>query len=122
VTPAQRINLALRAGLETGVIGALAYSGYQAGGGTAGRTLLAIAAPAIGFGIWGALDFRFAGRFAEPLRLVEELAISGLAAASLYLAGQSALGIALAAVSVSYHALVYATGERLLKPPVQVPA
>jgi len=31
-------------------------------------------------GFWGAVDFHQAGRLAEPLRLVQELAISGLAA------------------------------------------
>ncbi len=116
MTPAKRFNLALRGIVEAGVVGALAYWGYQAGGNSATKVLLALAAPAGGFGVWGALDFRFAGRLAEPLRLAEELAISGLAATALYTAGQPALGIALATVSVVHHALVYLTGERLLKP------
>ena len=115
MTPAKRFNLALRGIVEAGVVGALAYWGYQAGV-TRPLALLALAAPAGGFGVWGALDFRFAGRLAEPLRLAEELAISGLAATALYTAGQPALGIALATVSVVHHALVYLTGERLLKP------
>jgi hypothetical protein len=37
-------------------------------------------------------------------------------------AGLVVLGIALAAVSAAHHALVYATGERLLEPAVQPPA
>ena len=77
--------------------------------------LLALAAPAAAFGIWGALDFRFAGRYAEPLRLTEELAITSLAAICLYAAGQRALAVGLAALSVGYHVLVYSAGERLLK-------
>lgn len=62
------------------------------------------------------MDFHQAGRFAEPLRLAEELIISGLAAAALYAAGQHILGGALGGLSLGYHALVYLQGERLLKP------
>lgn len=73
-------------------------------------------APTVGFGLWGAVDFHQAGRLAEPLRLVQELAISGLAAVALYLTGQHGLGIARGALSLVSHTLVYATGDRLLKP------
>jgi hypothetical protein len=69
----------------------------------------------VAFGVWGALDFRFAGRYAEPLRMTEELAISGLGAFCLYAARQHALAVGLAALSVGYHVLVYSAGERLLK-------
>ncbi len=109
------LNLALRVLLETGIVAALAYWGYQTGGSTTGKVLLAVGAPVVGFGIWGAVDFRQAGRLAEPLRLAEELVISGLAAAALYTAGEHALGWALAGLSLVYHALVYANGQRLLK-------
>jgi hypothetical protein len=77
--------------------------------------VLGVGAPVIGFGLWGAVDFRWARRLAEPLRLVQELAVSGLAALGLYAAGREVLGVALAALSVGYHALVYASGARLLK-------
>jgi hypothetical protein len=81
------------------------------------KILLAVGAPALGFGFWGAVDFRQAGRLAEPLRLLQELAISALAAAALYTAGQHLLGWALGLVSVVYHALVYLLGGRLLQHP-----
>jgi hypothetical protein len=116
VSSVRWVNVALRGVLEAGVVGALAYWGVHAADGTAGKVLLGIAAPAVGFGIWGAVDFRWAGRYAEPLRLVEELVISGLAAVALAVAGQPALGIGLAVLSVVHHALVYALGDRLLKP------
>jgi hypothetical protein len=77
----------------------------------------AVGAPALGFGFWGAVDFHQAGRLGEPLRLLQELAISGLAAVALYAAGQHLLGWALGLLSVIYHALVYAQGGRLLKRP-----
>ena len=52
---------------------------------------------------------------AEPLRLLQELVISGLAAAAWYAAGQQAAGVVLALVSIVYHVLVYVSGETLLK-------
>jgi Protein of unknown function (DUF2568) len=116
MTTTERVTLASRVLMEVGIVVALASWGYHTGGGTTARIVLAIAAPAIGFGLWGAVDFRRAGRLAEPLRLAEELVISGLAAAAWYAAGRHGLGIALAALSVLYHALVYASGARLLRP------
>ena len=41
--------------------------------------------------------------------------ISGLAALALYAAGQHALGIALALLSLVYHTLMVASGQPLLK-------
>lgn len=111
----KRLALALRVMMETAIVAAFAAWGYHLGSATVGRLLLAIAIPVIGFGIWGAVDFRQAGRLAEPLRLTEELLISGLAAALWYATGQHRPGIALAAVSVTYHGLVYLSGDRLLK-------
>ena len=109
-------TLMLRVTMETAVVAALAWWGYRAGGSAVSRVALAVVAPAVGFGIWGAVDFHQAGRYAEPLRLIEELVISGIAALALYLAGSAALGWSLAGLSAVYHALVYARGERLLKP------
>jgi hypothetical protein len=116
MTTTERVTLVSRVLMEVGIVVALATWGYHTGSGTAAKILFAIAAPAVGFGLWGAVDFRRAGRLAEPLRLAEELVISGLAAAAWYAAGRHALGIALAALSVLYHALVYASGARLLSP------
>jgi hypothetical protein len=108
------VTLALRVTMEAAIVAALAEWGYHAGPGTAGKVVLALAAPAVGFGVWGAVDFRQAGRFAEALRLVQELVISGLAAAAWYAAGQHAPGAALAIVSLACHGLVYLGGGRLL--------
>ena len=116
MTQKERLNLGLRVLLESGIVAGLAYWGVHAGHGTGGELLLGIGAPVLAFGFWGAVDFRRTGRLAEPLRLLQELAVSGLAAAALYAAGRHGLGVGLAALSVVYHALVYASGERLLKP------
>ena len=86
----QRLNLTFRALMEAGVVFGLGFWGYHTG-----RT--------------------GTGALAEPLRLIEELAISGLAALALYVAGQHALGWSLATISVVHHALVYLLGDRLIK-------
>ena len=116
LSPASAVNLALRVLMEIGIVAGLAYWGFHIGHTTAAEVGLGIAAPVVGFGVWGALDFRDAGAHAELLRLIEELTISGLAAVALLAAGQPLYGAALAAVSVAHHVLVYAIGERLLKP------
>ena len=103
--------------MEAGIVGVFACWGYEAGPGTGMKILLTVGAPALGFGFWGAVDFHQAGRLAEPLRLLQELAISGLAAAALFTAGQHLLGWVLGLVSVVYHALVYLQGGRLLRHP-----
>ena len=108
-------TLVLRVLMEAGIVAAFAYWGYRAGAGTGVKILLAAGAPALGFGFWGAVDFHQAGRLAEPLRLLQELAISGLAAIAVYAAGQHLLGWVLGLLSVAYHALVYLQGGRLLK-------
>jgi Protein of unknown function (DUF2568) len=115
VTPIQAVLLALRVTVEVGVVGGLAWWGFETGGGGALGILLAVVAPAIGFGVWGAVDFHQVGRHAEALRLAEELVISGLAAGALVAAGQPGWGLALLTVSLAYHGLVYAAGERLLR-------
>ncbi len=110
----EALNLTLRAILEFGVVVGLSYWGFTVGSSTAAKIGLGIAAPVLLFGFWGAVDFHKA-RYGEWLRLGQELAISGLAAVALYAAGQLVLGVALAALSVAYHASVYLSGERLLK-------
>jgi Protein of unknown function (DUF2568) len=117
LTPFAAVTLGLRVLMEAGIVFGLAYWGVHAGDSTAGRIALGILAPVLGFGLWGAVDFHQAGRFAEPLRLVQELVISGLAALALYAAGLHVVGVSLAALSVVYHALVYLSGGALLNRP-----
>lgn len=109
------LNLALRAIMEFGVVAAFACWGLRTGSTPAGKVLLSISTPLIGFGFWGLVDFHQMGRWAEALRLIQELLISGLAAAALFIVGQPALGWALALLSIVHHTLVYLLGERLIK-------
>jgi Protein of unknown function (DUF2568) len=121
VTRVRLTLLVLRVAIEVGIVAALAYWGFEHGNGTTESVMLAIAAPAVGFGIWGGIDFHQAGRLAEPMRLVEELVISAVAVVAVWRAGAPAFAIALAAGSIVYHAAVYAAGERLLKPRTSTP-
>jgi len=109
------LNVGLRALMELGIVVALGYWGYKTGDSTAMKILLAIGAPLIGFGFWGLIDFRNAGSFAEPLRLIQELVITGLAAFAWYSAGAQTWGWALGLLSFIHHVLVYALGGKLLK-------
>jgi Protein of unknown function (DUF2568) len=110
----EALNLALRVILEFGVVVGLGYWGFTIGSSTAAQIALGIGAPVLLFGFWGAVDFHQA-RHGEQLRLVQELAISGLAAVALWASGAEGFGVTLAALSVIYHASVYMSGERLLK-------
>jgi hypothetical protein len=110
-----QLNVALRALMELGIVLAFAMWGYHAGAAPATRVLLAGLAPLLGFGLWGAVDFRWAGRLGEPLRLLQELLLTALAAAALAAAGHPGWGWGLAAASATHHALVYALGQRLLR-------
>jgi Protein of unknown function (DUF2568) len=116
VTRVERVLLTLRVAMEIGIVAALAYWGVHTGGSTGAKILLGLGAPAVGFGFWGAVDFHSAGRLAESLRLVQELGVSLLAAVAWFGAERPIAAGALAAISIVYHALVYATGGRLLEP------
>lgn len=109
------LRLGLRVLMEVGIVLALGYWGFHTGNSATTETLLGIGAPVLAFGFWGAVDFHQAGGLAEPLRLTQELLVSGLAAGGLYAAGQPFLGVALALLSLVYHALVYLLGARLLE-------
>lgn len=109
------LNVGLRALMELGIVVALGYWAFKTGEGAPMKILLSVAAPLFGFGIWSLVDFRNAGSLAEPLRLIEELTISGLAALAWYGAGAQTMGWALGIISIVQHVLVYALGGALLK-------
>ncbi len=111
----KRLNLVLRSIMETGIVAGLGYWGFQTGKGSFMKIFLAVCIPVIIFGFWGLVDFHKAGRFSEPLRLLQELVISGAAAVALYIAEQHFLGWTLAGLSIVHHILVYLIGDKLLK-------
>lgn len=101
--------------MEVGIVVALGTWGYHVAVGRTMPMVLAVIVPALGFGFWGLVDFRWAGALSEPLRLTQELGVSALAAVAWYAAGRHGLAWALAGLSVAHHVLVYALGDRLLK-------
>ncbi len=111
-----RINLVLRATIELAIVAGLIFWGVQTGGTIGAKLLLGLGAPLIGFGIWSLVDFSWAGHLSELLRRVEELIISGVAAGAWYSAGQQKIGWALVLLAITYHALLYASGARLVAP------
>jgi len=101
--------------MEAGIVVGLGFWGYHAVADGTLAIVLAVAVPLLGFGFWGLVDFRWAGAMAEPLRLIQELVVSLLAALAWYAAGPHLLGWSLAGLSVAHHVLIYALGDRLLK-------
>ena len=115
MTTLRTINLGLRGTMEAGIVLAFGAWGYHLGGTSGMTVLLCIVAPLLGFGFWGLVDFRGARRFSEPLSLVPELFISGLAVWAFVAIGWRIPGCILGSMSVVHHVLVYLLGDRLLK-------
>jgi hypothetical protein len=100
--------------MEFGIIAALGYWGVHTATTPVMKALLGIGAPLLGFGFWGLVDFHQMGTWSEPLRLAQELIISGLAVFALYQTGHPDLGFTLAVVFILQHAIIYGTGGSLL--------
>ena len=110
-----KINIVLRAIMELGIVLALGYWGFHNGKSEPTKITLGISSPILIFGFWEMVDFHKTCRKAELLRLIQEIILSGLAAAALYFAGQHALSWALAGLSIIHHTFVYMLGVTLLK-------
>lgn len=108
-------NIGLRALMELGIVLAFGMWGFRSGNTSSVKFILGIGAPLLGFGFWGLFDFRQAGTWAEPLRLIQELFISGLAAMAFYVSGEPIWGLILGLVSIIHHVLIYLSGNRLVK-------
>ncbi len=111
----QNVNLVLRVTMELGIVLAFGYWGFHTGKNESIKIILGISSPILIFGFWGLIDFHNAGSKAELLRLIQELILSGLAAAALIIAGQNVLGFTLAGLSIVHHSLVYILGDTLIK-------
>ena len=109
------VNLTLRAIMEAGIVLAFGYWGYHLANRESIKILLAIVVPLFVFGFWGLIDFHQFGRFAEPLRLFQELLVTAAAAFVLYLTGMVILCRIMVLVSILHHILVYVLGGQLLK-------
>jgi Protein of unknown function (DUF2568) len=88
------LNLALAFGLELAMLAALAYWGVETGGGTAGRLLLALGAPAAAVVIWSRLLAPTSGhRLRMPWQKIVTAVMFALAAAALYASDQATLAV-----------------------------
>jgi hypothetical protein len=99
---------AVRFLVELAALAGLAYWGGQAGGGTAGDILLAVATPAaaaVMWGIWAAP--RSPRRLEGARRLIPEVLLFGGATAALAAADQPGLAVALGVVAAIDTALVH---------------
>jgi hypothetical protein len=101
--------------MEMGIIVGFGYWGFHIARGSVLKIIITIFLPVIVFGFWGVVDFHNAGKFSEPLRLIQELVISGAAAVALYASEQHLFGWILALLSIVHHILVYLIGDTLLK-------
>ena len=100
-------NLALRFVLELFALGALAYWGFEAGGGLLTKVALGLGAPLLAAVAWG-LFVAPRARFSLPLagRLAVELAVFGSGTAALWASGHAALAATLAAGAAMNRALI----------------
>jgi hypothetical protein len=101
--------------METGIVAGLAYWGFHTGSNLTMEIILGIGTPLLIFGFWGSYDFHNFGKWSEPLRLIQEIILSGLAAIVLFSTGQYFLGWTLGIISIIHHLFVYLLGETLLK-------
>ena len=100
--------LAVRFALELSALAALAYWGFETGGGTATKILLGIGAPVAAIVVWS-LFVSPKARFRHPvLKLVFEIVVFGGAVAALWAADRPQLALVFAAVAVVDTVLVYA--------------
>jgi hypothetical protein len=102
------INLALTFLLELCMLAALGYWGFTLDQGLAARLGAGLGAPILAAVVWGKwMAPRASNRLQEPLHLIVELIIFGLAITALYAAGQPRLALAFGLIYTINVALRY---------------
>ena len=100
-------NEAFRFLLELALLAAVSYSAGTVGSAVWLQIVLAIAAPCAVAAVWGAwVAPRAARRLADPARLAVEVALFVAGGSALAVAGEVALGVALAVLGVANAVLV----------------
>ena len=108
----KNINLALAFLLELCMLAALGYWGFTLDQGLAIRVGAGLGVPLLAAVVWGVLLApRASNRLQEPLHMILELIIFGLAIAALYAAGRPGLALAFAIVYLINLVLRYAWGQ-----------
>ena len=108
----KNINLALAFLLELCMLAALGYWGFTLDQGLAMRVGAGLGAPVLAAVVWGIwMAPRASNRLPEPLHLILELIIFGLAVTALYAAGQPQLALVFGLVYLINVVLRYAWGQ-----------
>jgi hypothetical protein len=108
----KNINLALAFGLELCMLAALGYWGFTLDQGLAVRVGVGLGAPILAAVVWGLwMAPRAPNRLPEPLHLIAELLIFGLAIAALYAADRPRMALVFGLVYVINVVLRYAWGR-----------
>jgi hypothetical protein len=108
----KNINLALAFLLELCMLAALGYWGFTLDQGLAVRVGAGLGVPILVAVVWGVLLApRASNRLQEPLHLIVELIIFGLAIAALYAAGRPQLALAFGLVYTLNVILRYVWGQ-----------
>jgi hypothetical protein len=106
-------NLALRFVLELCILFAVGLWGVQTGSTTAAKIALGLGTPLLAAAIWGSfIAPRARWRARDPLRLVLELVVFGVAAAALLAVGRPLLALLFVLAVVINELLLRAWGQR----------
>lgn len=102
------LNLSVRFILELCALASLGYWGFRSGNGWIAKAALGLGIPILTAVIWGLFVAPNAAMEAiEPIRLMIELIVFGLAVAALYYAGQSKLSAVFLAVFLLNRILMF---------------
>ena len=106
-------NLALRFALELCAFAGLAYWGAELEASTAIRIVVAVAAPALAIGVWGAWIAPKAGaRLADPSRLLAEVGVFTAAAVAVACSAGATWAVGFAALVLLNELLMLRWGQR----------
>lgn len=106
-------NLGLRLVLEIAALSAVAYAGFQAADGTWLGWVLAAAAPLAFAAVWGTwVAPRAPHRLQDPIKLVVEVLLFGVAAVALGLTGMTGIAVLFAVFVAGNLALMFYLSQR----------
>jgi hypothetical protein len=113
LTPLRAVSAGLRFLLELAGLAAVAYWGVTVGDGLLQQVSLAVGAVVLLAGVWGLFVAPKAGRrLGDPLRLVVELVVFGVAVGALVSVGQVLVGLGFGLLVVVSEVLVVVLGQR----------
>jgi hypothetical protein len=113
LTPLRAVSAGLRFLLELAGLAAVAYWGVTVGDGLLQQVSLAVGAVVLLAGVWGLFVAPKAGRrLGDPLRLVVELVVFGVAVGALLSVGAVVVGLVFGVLVVVSEVTVWVLGQR----------